>query len=274
MRRRLDPLVIFTIIGGLVFGLVSYISPAPEPDRHIVVDRAALLTFIQFRMRAFDEAAAAQIFEDLSEEDQTILIDDYIREEMLFREARKMGFADNDYVIRRRLVQKVEFMNQSLVQVAPPSTEDLEKYWHVYQADFKRPAHISFVHVFRTDRPDWEVLKHNLTPQNAAERSELFPYHLSYSDRPLPVIQGDFGAAFAASIFRKDTPLERWVGPITSDHGEHLVWVSARTPEYHPPLAEKQAEVAAAWSVAEKRRQISEILERLKQYYTIDLQLP
>lgn len=270
MIRRLDPLIILAVIGGLVFAVVSWVSPPPDSDRHIRVDRAALLTFIQFRMRAFDATAAAQILDALPPDEKNILVDDYIREEMLYREARKMGFGDNDYVIRRRMVQKVEFMNQSLVQVPAPSQDDLLRYWQAHAGDFIRPAHISFVHLFRHDQPDWEALKLGLLPQNVSEGSHLFPYHLSYADRPITVIAGDFGAAFTSYIFDPQTPLGQWVGPIASDHGQHLVWISHRSAEIQPEFEDRQAEVAAAWAVDEKQRQIGHILERLKDYYDID----
>lgn len=274
MTRKLDPLIILAVFGGLIFAGVSWLAPAPQPDRAITVDRSTLLTFIQFRMRAFDEAAAGEILDHLPPDEKAFLIDDYIREEMLYREARKMGFSENDYVIRRRLVQKVEFMNQSLIQAASPSDADLRSYWAAHQTEFKRPAHISFVHIFRTDEPDWAALKTSVSPQNMASQSHLFPYHLSYADRPRPVIEGDFGEAFAADLFAADLPMEQWVGPVTSEHGQHLVWVSARRAEYQPTFEDKRDEVVAAWQAADRQRQMNELLERLKNYYAIEFQLP
>ena len=56
-----------------------------EPDEDesvIVVDRDTLLTFVQFRLKAFNPALAEKKLSSLSDEELERLIDDYIREEV------------------------------------------------------------------------------------------------------------------------------------------------------------------------------------------------
>ena len=111
-KKRLlrDPLTHFVTVGGLVF-VAFYIVGKDEiaDPKTVVVDRAALLTFVQYRSKVFVDG--------LSEAELKTLIDDFVREEVLHREARAMGLDANDYIIRRRLVQKVEFIAKGFAHV-------------------------------------------------------------------------------------------------------------------------------------------------------------
>ncbi|NOX94180.1 MAG: hypothetical protein GXP04_03525, partial [Alphaproteobacteria bacterium] len=48
-----DPLAHFLIVGAILFIVLSAIKP-PENEDSIVVDRAALLSFVQYRSKAFE----------------------------------------------------------------------------------------------------------------------------------------------------------------------------------------------------------------------------
>ena len=69
-----------------------------------MVDRDALLTFIQYRSKAFELSLAAQRLDGMTTKEREQLTRDFIREEALYREASTLGMTDNDYVIRRRTV--------------------------------------------------------------------------------------------------------------------------------------------------------------------------
>ena len=109
-----DPLLHFLAAGLLIFGLFDVLSPdeADQRDDLILVDRAALLTFVQYRMRAFEPELAAARLDGLSDLERERLIADYVREEALHREALALGMDSGDYIIKRRLIQKVEFLAQ------------------------------------------------------------------------------------------------------------------------------------------------------------------
>src|SRR5690606_15059644 len=118
-----QPLLHFLALGVLLFALYDWrVGDAPESDasaRHIVVTREALLDFIQYRARAFDDAAAVAQLDSMSAEQREALIDEYVREEALYREALALGMEQGDYIIRQRLVQKVEFLLENLASAIP-----------------------------------------------------------------------------------------------------------------------------------------------------------
>ncbi len=58
------------------------------------------------------------------------LVDDYARDEVLFREAMALNLDNNDQIIRRRLIQKMDYLAQGFYDEAAPLTEqDLRDYY-------------------------------------------------------------------------------------------------------------------------------------------------
>ena len=84
------------------------------------------------------------------------LIDEYIREEVLAREATAMGLADRDRVIKRRLVQRVLFLLEDVAETADPTEDELRAYVKAAEERYAEPPAVSFVHVFfsRSQRDD------------------------------------------------------------------------------------------------------------------------
>src|SRR6185437_14012931 len=109
-----DPLVHFLVAGGLLFGLYRVMhgpqAAQPQEARTILVDQPSLLRFMQYESMAFKPDYFRKTLASLPADQERELIERYVREEALFREASAMGLAEGDYVIRRRLVQKMLYL--------------------------------------------------------------------------------------------------------------------------------------------------------------------
>src|SRR5210317_401344 len=76
------------------------------------------------------------------------LIQQYIRETVLYREALTMGLNQHDQVIRRRLAQKLEFLARDLVALTPPTAEELQVYFAENRDRYQEPVRYTFTQVF------------------------------------------------------------------------------------------------------------------------------
>jgi hypothetical protein len=76
------------------------------------------------------------------------LIDRYIQEEVYYREALRLKLGDNDEIVRRRLVQKYEFLEQDLGTPPPPSDAELRAYYETYRERYAIPERLTFSQVF------------------------------------------------------------------------------------------------------------------------------
>src|SRR6185437_1382394 len=89
---------------------------------------------------------------DMVDSDGHPLSDRYVREEALFREASAMGLAEGDYVIRRRLVQKMLYLlDDTATESFAPSDATLLSYYHAHEDRYRDAPTMTFTHVFVDD---------------------------------------------------------------------------------------------------------------------------
>ena len=111
-----DPLLHFIVLAGLLYAAVAVFAPAAEEGsdaRRILVDRAALIEFIENRTSNFDADAVGAWLDERAPAQLRAIIDDYVSEEVRYREALALGLDANDYGIKQRLVQKMDYLDQT-----------------------------------------------------------------------------------------------------------------------------------------------------------------
>lgn len=263
-----DPLAHFLAAGFLLFAAASAIRPAPLASDAIIVDRAALLTFIQYRSKAFEPRAAAALLDSMDAATRERLISDFTREEALAREAAALGLDANDYVIRQRMVQKVEFLAEAAIATPELGPEEVEAFYEANRERYASPPSATLTHVFvSSEEKGAEAARAQavrLLGRLVADRAgfndapkygERFLYHKNYVDRTDDYIRSQLGDAAADAVFDPSAPLETWRGPFRSEFGEHLVYVTVRSPARVPPLDEIADLVKS--DLAEERRRLA-----------------
>src|SRR6476660_9179084 len=56
------------------------------------------------------------------------LVEDYLRDEVLYREALAMGLDKDDTIVRRRMRQKFEFLTSDASAIVEPTEQDLQRW--------------------------------------------------------------------------------------------------------------------------------------------------
>lgn len=255
-----DPLSHFLLGGLLIFLVVSALGggdgASPHPDV-IVVDRAVLLDFAQKRSKAFDPELAARRLDGLSDAEYERLVEDYVREEALHREALALGLDRDDYVLRRRLVQKLEFIAQGFAEAGSEvDEEELGRFFASHADDYQLEPSISFVHVFfdaerrgRAEaRAEAEASLARLVEEgvgftDAPGWGDRFLYHVNYVERTPDYVGSHFGPVMGRTLFALDPDPTSWRGPFDSPYGSHLVLLVARTLGRTPSLDEVRGRV-------------------------------
>ena len=240
----------------VLFGLVNRGDQDADPNV-ITVDQEALLTFIQYRIKAFNPDLAEKKLDSLSDEELQRLIDDYVREEVLHREALALGLDDDDYVIRRRLVQKLEFITEGFAEAGADMDEAaVQRYFDANKADYYVEPYVTFTHVFfqTEDRPreqartlaekELQKLNRNGVPfSDAPQHGDRFLYHVNYVERTPDYVGSHFGPAMATALFALEPNEFVWRGPFDSAYGVHLVLLTTNEPGREPELAELEGRV-------------------------------
>lgn len=249
-----QPLLHFLLLGSALFIVFDYSSTQNNnalDDKVIVIDRGTLLTFMQYRSKAFNEQHFSQQLDTMSKEERQRLIDDLVREEVLYREALSLQLNDNDYVIKRRLIQKLEFLTKGFITADTNLTEaDINTYYDEHKDEYYVQPYVTFTHVFfdyeRMDREQANVLAKKTLEQlneeqvsfsQAIQYGDRFLYHVNYVERTPDYVSSHFGAEMAESIFNLQPNDKQWQGPYESPYGLHLVMLTKKEPGRFPEVS-------------------------------------
>jgi hypothetical protein len=106
-RMVREPLLHFLVLGALLYWAGTL------PKKAGLIPRQTRIEVPLSEVNRMREVWTMQWHRAPRPEELQILIDEYVREEVLYREAIAMGLDRNDGIVRRRLVQKMEFLGQS-----------------------------------------------------------------------------------------------------------------------------------------------------------------
>jgi hypothetical protein len=265
-------------IGAVIYLLYGlFAGPAPRADDKTIVVTASEIESMQtFWQKRWNRPP--------TEDELEGLIEQCIRETVLYREALTMGLNQHDMVIRRRLAQKLEYLAKDLVALTPPTDVELQAYFAKHQECYREPALYTFTQVYfdpdkRGDATldDAEKIKATLIAQrdaieNAGALGDAFMLPNYYREKDALEIQRNFGNGFTKSLLELST--EQWHGPILSGYGVHLVYVSQVIEPPAPVFEEERESVTEDWKT-EKREELNEkFYEDLREPYTIVIESP
>lgn len=249
-----DPLIHFVMLGAVVFAVYRFLNPASqaESEQVIVVDEAALVEFVQYRSKQFDADQTTAQLRSMSGSALTELIDEYVAEEALYRSAQRFGLGADDYVIRRRLVQKMDFMAEGVAaSEAKVDATELRRFYENNLERYFKVATVTFTHVFFSDQKRGaaaaqalatktlvELQQAGVSFTQAPQYGERFTYQLNYVERPQDEVADHFGEAMAKAVMALPVAPKDWAGPMASSHGSHLVLVTAQQAGYQPEFAD------------------------------------
>ncbi|MBW2671147.1 MAG: peptidyl-prolyl cis-trans isomerase [Deltaproteobacteria bacterium] len=263
-----EPLLHFLIIGSLIFVLFSIVNK-DEIDvsgNKIVVTAAEIERLSANWSKNWNRPP--------TETELKGLVESYIKEEVYYREALALGLDQNDTILRRRLMQKMEFLSNDLAELNQPDESALNKYFLDNEDKYELPPRVSFTHIyFSLDKRGAKVVedaKSVLTGLNALRAPELgdtFMMQYDFVQETPFEVERLFGKGFTEELFTLET--NTWQGPIESGYGLHLVRISKKVDSGMPELVSVVDKVRTDLMFEQRKKMNKEIYEKFKQRYEI-----
>jgi len=279
IRRLLrEPLVHFVVLGAVLLVGYSYLKPE---DRVEAPHEIAL---------TLDELAQLQILFEAqwrrqpTPDEFSRMVETKVRQEVLYREAVAMGLDKNDEIVKRRMVQKMQFLAEDVAAAREPTTEELRSWFADHTDMFAMPPRLGFRHVYfspdqRGDaaRDDAAKALTEISGQpgdsgRVASLGDPFMFQDFYADRTPQAIAGDFGPEFAQAVAKLKP--RSWQGPIQSGYGWHLVYVDTLIPGRVPAFEEVTQDVKIAWLGTQKAEAWQKAYDEMRAKYTVLLPVP
>ena len=175
-------------------------------------------------------------------------LEQYVRDEILFREAIALNLDRADPTVRMAMVRKITMMGTAQVDAAELKDEEIEAYFTLRKERYRIPARVNMMQVYlntdkRGDRLQADAAKllesfkqREPRPEELTGLGDLSMLASVYTDMSEQDIDRTFGEGFGAVVLTL-TPGE-WSGPVESGYGLHLVKVTHREDSRIPELAE------------------------------------
>lgn len=264
-RVAREPLVHFLLIGAVLFAGLESFQALRRPVVSIdAQDLDQLASYWQIQMQR-----------PPNKDELKHIIDDRIDEELMAREALRLGLDKDDMIIRRRLAQKMAFATDDTAQVSEPTDAQLKAYYAKTADRYAGAAHVSFQQVFFSgDRPKGGAEK---AAAQALERAEEggradpegdpFIFPLSYADVSVQDLLRDYGPAFVKTL--SAAPVGVWAGPVLTPFGWHLVKVSARSAPSQASFESVRPQVRDAYLADRRAAANAAFLKSLHRRYRV-----
>jgi hypothetical protein len=267
-RRWLsEPLGHFLLIGAALFAAYSWLSPSEQVGERIVVTQAGV-----------DELArqfAARWARPPTDQELSGLIENWVRDEVFYREGLALGLDRDDPVIKRRVRQKLEVMSEERLAGDAPTDAQLTDYLTRNADRFRLPMRVSFEQIYfdgmaPVDEVERAVARARRALARGADAATLGAATMlarRVDDAPLDLIARDFGKAFAEQLSEMRT--DEWQGPIASGYGAHLVRVTQRSPASIPSLDTVRTAVTREWESERRTTAVARGYAQMRERYRI-----
>ena len=268
-----EPLTHFLVIGALIFVVFALVNKdeIAIDSKKIVVSAGDIERLAANWSKKWNRQP--------TEAELKGLIDSYIREEVYYREALALGLDQDDTVLRRRLMQKMEFLSNDLADLNNPDETALNEYFLENSDKYELPARISFTHIYfsldKNGNGIYESAEKVLTDIKAStmpvlrapERGDSFMLQYDFTLETPFEVSRLFGQQFTEELFQ--TATESWQGPIASGYGLHLVRITEKIDARMPELAAVIDKVRTDFMFEQRQKTNKAIYERFKERYEI-----
>ena len=208
---------------------------------------------------------------------RTVLVEQEIQEEMLFRQGIALGLDRDDEIVRRRIVQKMQFLMEDLTPPSEPAEAELNAYYSAHTDRYTAPARVTFSHIYFSSeqgeaqaRARAQQALNELTAGkgHAEALGDPFPDLSHFSAYDTKQVQRLFGQTeLSDAAFTVATG--RWAGPYKSVYGWHLIYVDNRQDAAPQSFATVRNQVRTDYLLDMQARANREAMSKLAGEFTV-----
>ena len=256
MKKKI---LIFFLVGIILY--ILDISINSNEGNEIYISDQEVLSLVS--------AWKSQVGRDPTDDEVYRIINSLIEEEILYREALKLGLDSEDKIIKRRLAQKITFLKQETF-ADKLSEEELNNFFNANRENYYIGATYSFSHYFFSFENDSNKRANDAYLKvNSSENINSDPFFLgkNFANENLKNIGRNFGKNFTNLI--QETKLNQWSSPIESAYGHHLIYISDYKEGYYPIIDEVLNQVKVDLLQSKRDTAIKDYLDEVKSEYVV-----
>ncbi len=269
-----DPLFSFVIIAGLIFLLYSALSTGESAleENYIVITDEDIDRLITSYQRTWNEAPDTTALHRL--------INEEIKSSIYYNEGLRLNLDHNDEIIRRRLVQKYEFLMEDLIGGQDPSEKDLKVFYEDNKDLYKSLIEFSFHHYYfspdQLEDPQEAANEYYKKVMQEGHKTSIDEANTFFIPSPLinkdvPTLWQEFGKNFGDTVGTINQL--GWQKPIRSGYGWHVIYIDAINDAKPMPYETVKDKVKTDFKQLILKDYNDKMYQTLKSTYSIDYRL-
>jgi hypothetical protein len=197
----------------------------------------------------------------------------WIDEEVLYREAIARGLDRDDPMIHQRIAGRMSYVLEQSLATPEPTDAELRTWFETHHDQWAVAEHVDFTHVFIAGSDDAANKRADeaaaaLAAGAAPERlGDTFSGGRRYRGRKLTDLALQFGDEFVDGLAKQ--PVGSWVKR-RSRYGLHLVRVDHVDAAKNADFAAARLDVRKQWLDARRAEELAAALRRLREGWTIE----
>ncbi len=196
---------------------------------------------------------------------QAGLVEDWLAEEILFREALDRGLHLTDPVTRERLVERLKHMVAGGSR--EPTEADLLDQYASNTDLYRNEPQITLEHRFFAAPPANPAAVLARLRAGEAVAGDDYWMGRRFDDYGESMLRGMFGAALLKAA--REVPIGEWHGPYRSARGVHFIRVDTRTPSRPMSYLAAREQVKMDWLAAAAKTPVDREVARIRDRYRV-----
>ena len=197
------------------------------------------------------------------------LIDQNIREEILYREALRLGLDKDDAIIKRRLANKMRSLN--IHTIADPTDKELEEFIVQNPAKYQDYHRYAFDHIYIGRNPSQQnqLLK---GLNDGSVSPDDIRVALSINSQQELADEAEISRKFGLNFTKTLSGLEikKWTGPIESGFGQHFIFIQEKQ-NIAFKVDDIRQRLTNDWRAAQIEQNEKAMFDKLAKPYSIEI---
>jgi len=274
-EERTGRLILHVLVFGALLALIIAVAKGPpgekENVRRVVVTDADVEQVKARFARTWNRPPTALELHDA--------LGQYVRDEILYREAVERGLDRGDPTVRLVMVRKITMLGTSQISALEPTDKEVKAYFSLRQERYRVPTTVSIRQIYFSPdlrgeqaRSDAEGILEKLRaqepyPEELAELGDPIMLPNIHSDRTEKELNMTFGGTFGTAVIELE-PGE-WQGPIESGYGLHLVKVTGRRESRIPAWTGVESEIRNDMQYEARRAAEDQLYQEIAARYQV-----
>lgn len=267
LNKPVFQILIFGITLSLILFIVFGLKSPTEEDRQVIIGDADLAQIIASWERTWKRLP--------TKEELNGLLENHVKEEILYREALNQNMDKNNAMIKRGLVVQMNMLAESQAQEKNITKEAIKAYYDLRKDRYMSEPRYSFTQIyFDRSQPiaELEKIRENLNTNNTSPNSKELPgikgmLPSTFEMARFSEVKRALGEDFSVQL--EEIQPNNWAGPVTSGFGLHLIYISEKHAPEPLPLEAVRDEILNDLSYEEATAAKELFYTEIRQQYDV-----